>query len=88
MKQLGRFLMFIGLLAAAAALHAQETQITGQVRDASQAAIEGAKVSLTRTETGDHREATSGGEGYYSFPLLLPGHYGLKVEKDGFEFAT
>jgi hypothetical protein len=85
MKNLGRFLMFIGLLAGAGALHAQETQITGQVRDSSQAAIAGAKVSLTRTETGDHREATSGGEGYYSFPLLLPGHYGLKAEKEGFE---
>jgi Carboxypeptidase regulatory-like domain/TonB dependent receptor-like, beta-barrel len=85
MKKLGRLLIFIGLLTGVAALHAQETQVTGQVRDVSQAAIAGAKVSITRTETGDRREVTTGGEGYYTFPLLLPGHYGLKVEKEGFE---
>lgn len=28
---------------------------------------------------------TSGGEGYYSFPLLVHVHYDLKVEKTGFE---
>jgi hypothetical protein len=67
------------------AVYAQETQISGQVRDSGQAAIAGAKITLTRVETGDHREATSGGEGYYAFPLLLPGHYELKAEKEGFE---
>jgi Carboxypeptidase regulatory-like domain/TonB dependent receptor len=85
MKQLRRVLLFTALLASAGFLHAQETQITGQVRDSSQAAITGAQVTLTRVETGDHRQVTSGDAGYYSFPLLLPGHYDLKVEKDGFE---
>jgi hypothetical protein len=85
MKHMGRVLMFIVMLTGAAALHAQETQITGQVRDSSQASVAGARVTLTRAETGDHREITSGAEGYYTFPLLLPGHYSVKVEKEGFD---
>src|ERR1700691_6645505 len=85
MKQLGRVLLFMGFLASAAFLRAQDTQITGQVHASSQAAIAGAKVTLTRVETGDHRQVTTGDQGYYSFPVLLPGHYDLKVEKDGFE---
>jgi outer membrane receptor protein involved in Fe transport len=86
MKILGRGLLFIWMAAAAATtLQAQDSQVSGQIRDASQAAVAGAKVTLTRTETGDHREVTSGNEGYYSFPLLVPGHYDLKVEKAGFE---
>jgi Carboxypeptidase regulatory-like domain/TonB dependent receptor len=86
MVMLGRVLLFIWVAAiAATTLQAQDSQVSGQIRDASQAAIADAKVRLTRVETGDHREVTSGNEGYYSFPLLLPGHYDLKVEKAGFE---
>src|SRR5258708_2368722 len=89
MKQLGRFLMFLlsffGADAASTTLQAQTSQVSGQIRDTSQAAIAAATVSLTRIETGDHRAVESTSEGYYSFPLWLPGHYDLKVEKDGFE---
>jgi Carboxypeptidase regulatory-like domain len=86
MKRLGRVLLFFWVTAAAVTtLQAQNSQVSGQIRDTSQAAVSGVKVTLTRVETGDHREATSGTEGYYSFPLLVPGHYDLKVEKAGFE---
>jgi hypothetical protein len=40
--------------------------------------------SLT-PKTGDHSENISSNEGLYSFSLLFPGHYELKVEKEGFE---
>ena len=53
--------------------------------DASHAVVSGADLTLTRVETGDTRQQHSTSEGYYSFPLLLPGHYDLKVEKDGYE---
>src|SRR5208282_3381521 len=85
MKTLGRVLVLISLLAAVSALQAQDSQVSGQVRDSSKAAVPGAKVTLTRVETGDHREGISTDQGYYSFPLLLPGRYDLKVEKEGFE---
>jgi Carboxypeptidase regulatory-like domain/TonB dependent receptor len=88
MKLLGRVWLFIGLAVTATTLQAQDSQVSGQIRDASQAAVAGAKVALTHVENGDRREVTSGTEGYYSFPLLVPGHYDLTVEKAGFETET
>ncbi len=43
---------------AVAFLQAHDSQVSGQIRDACQAAIAGATVSLTRMESGDHREVT------------------------------
>jgi hypothetical protein len=89
MKMLWRAAVLVLLAASAASvLWAQDSQVSGQIRDGSQAAIGGAKITLTRVETGDRREVTSGEEGYYSFPLLVPGHYNLTVEKDGFQTET
>jgi len=39
-------------------------------------------------ESGDQRENGSNSQGLYSFPLLVPGHYTLTVEKDGFQSET
>ena len=69
-------------------LNAQTSQVSGRIQDSSKGALSDAKVTLTRTETGDHREVTSNQEGYYNFPLLLPGIYEIRVEKDGFETQT
>jgi hypothetical protein len=89
MKALGRIsFLWLIVLSENTILHAQNSQVSGQIRDTTQAAIGGAKVTLTRLETGDHRESSSTGEGYYSFPLLLPGRYDLKVEKGGFAPQT
>ena len=65
-------------------LSAQSSKISGQVLDTSGSAVGAAQMTLVRVETGDRRQAVSGAEGFYSFPLLIPGHYELTVEKDGF----
>jgi hypothetical protein len=75
---------FAILLGPSSAL-AQTSQVSGQVVDASKAAVPNAQLTLTRVESGDTRQQHSTNEGYYSFPLLLPGHYDLKVERDGYE---
>jgi hypothetical protein len=85
MRRLAGFLLFIGVATGVTALHAQSSQVSGVIRGGSKAEISGAKITLTRVETGDSREAVSTDQGYYSFPLLLPGHYDLKIEKEGFE---
>jgi hypothetical protein len=87
MKGFKRFLLFAILVlgVGAGSLRAQDSQVSGQVLDASNAAVPGAKVALTRVESGEQRQITSSSEGFYSFPLLLPGHYELRVEKDGFQ---
>ncbi len=78
-------LLLSGFAAVSLTAFAQTSQVSGQVVDASHSAVVGADLTLTRVETGDTRQQHSTGEGYYSFPLLLPGHYDLKIEKDGYE---
>jgi hypothetical protein len=78
-------ILFIVVLLSASIASAQTSQVSGQVVDASKAVVPGALLTLTRVETGDMRNEHSTDEGYYSFPLLLPGHYDLKIEKEGYE---
>jgi hypothetical protein len=79
---------FVALGAAATHGFAQTTSISGSVQDTQKAQISGAKVSITRTESGEHRETTSNDDGFFIFPVLIPGHYDLKVEKDSFGSDT
>jgi len=66
-------------------LFAQNSEVAGRVTDPSKAAVSGAEVTLVQTETGARRGAISSPEGYYTFPLLLPGTYELTVIKGGFQ---
>ena len=79
-------LLWLGV--ATATLDAQTSQVTGRIEDASKAAVSGAKVILTRTETGDRRTTVSSQEGYYNFPLLLPGVYEIQAEGAGLQTQT
>ena len=72
-----------GILSALHA-NAQTTAISGSVQDTQKAQLSGAKVTAVRVETGDHHEVLSSDEGFFAFPVLLPGHYDLKLEKEGF----
>ena len=76
------------LLITATLLRAQSSEISGRILDTSKAAVTGAVVTITRAQTGDHRGAVSSADGYYAFPLLLPGNYEVKVAKDGFQTLT
>jgi Carboxypeptidase regulatory-like domain len=73
------------VLLGAYTAHAQTSQVSGQVTDASKAAVPDAELTLTRVETGYSRQQHSTSDGYYSFPLLVAGHFDLKIEKQGFE---
>jgi hypothetical protein len=57
--------------------------ITGVVVDSSGAVVPKAKLTLTGP-TGA-QTAESAGDGAFTFPLLTPGSYGVKVEKQGFK---
>jgi len=69
-------------------LFAQTAEISGRILDASKAAISGAKVTLTRADTGFQRSTLSTGEGYYRFPLLSSGTYQITAAHDGFQTQT
>jgi len=82
-------LVRIVIITAAVALwaYAQNTggSISGQVRDASGAAVAGAKVSVIQSETGATRHTTAGGGGEYVFPNLAVGTYTITAEHTGFK---
>ena len=61
-------------------------QIVGVVTDPSGALVVGAKVALT-SDAGVRREATTGSNGRYTFPLLDPGAYQIEVTQSGFASA-
>ena len=67
--------------------HAQETRgrVQGTVTDPSHAAIPGAKVTLTNTNTGIARSTTTGATGGYIFNLVSPGTYSVSVDASGFK---
>ena len=71
----------------AAALAQGETTsaIAGQVRDATNAVVPGATVTIANPETGLKRSAKTDDAGRFNFPQLKPGTYSVKVEAQGFE---
>src|SRR6185369_1148146 len=85
-----RPLLVAGLLVSfACAMHAQTLgTVTGEVRDASGAAVAGASITVRNTETNGVRTVATNEEGVYSVPALNPGMYDVKVEKPGFKSAT
>ncbi|MEK7833854.1 MAG: carboxypeptidase-like regulatory domain-containing protein, partial [Acidobacteriota bacterium] len=59
--------------------------ISGVIADQNGAAIAGAKIVATNTQTGASREATTNQEGLYRISGLPIGAYTVKVEKQGFQ---
>lgn len=62
--------------------------IHGTVSDPTGAAVVGATVTATSAEQGFQRTANTNDQGEYVFTLLPPGHYSLKVEKQGLGVYT
>src|SRR5262245_18947885 len=82
---------FCALLALAAPLSAQVLPVgtvDGAVEDPSRAPLPGIKVTLTNLETNQSRTAETNGVGYFFFPLVNPGRYGVSAEKTGFKRGT
>ncbi len=66
-------------------LHAQfdTGQIAGYIRDASQAVITGATVTVTNLGNGEQRTITTNANGYYVIPNLQVGTYSVSAEMPG-----
>jgi hypothetical protein len=75
------------VLVLAPVMAAQQTTgvIQGTILDAGGAAVAGASITVVNDDTGFTRTLTSGETGIYAFAELTPGHYHLKVTKDGFK---
>jgi len=58
--------------------------LTGVVTDPQGAVLSGAKVTLTNPSTGEARTSTTGSDGRYTLPSIVPGNYDVRVEAKGF----
>ncbi|MBL8150677.1 MAG: TonB-dependent receptor [Blastocatellia bacterium] len=58
--------------------------LSGIVVDESGANISGASITITNIDTQINRQVMSNGDGLFTFPLLSPGKYILKVSSNGF----
>ncbi|MGA3101913.1 MAG: carboxypeptidase-like regulatory domain-containing protein [Terracidiphilus sp.] len=77
------------LIVSAAGLHAQGYgTISGTVTDPSGAVVPGARVIATEVQTGNATNTTSGKDGRFVFPTLLPSGYSLSVTAAGFELYS
>jgi hypothetical protein len=73
------------LLVCGQAFASVTASISGTVKDATGAAVVGAKVTATNTETGIVATQSTNGDGYYSFQSLPLGRYDIEVEQAGFK---
>jgi len=63
----------------------QVSQISGAVNDQSGAVIPDVQITVTQTDTGLRRTATSDSRGFYVIPELPLGPYSLEATKMGFQ---
>jgi hypothetical protein len=78
-------LVLILLFSSYAVLADVTGSISGVVRDRSQGAIAGVRITVTNTQTNFKQEATSGADGSYRFLALPAGTYQLKATSAGFQ---
>src|SRR6267142_1313822 len=78
------------LLASSPYLCAQESAVKGSLEgvvvDASGGSVPGAQVALDGPEGS--KTTVTDNQGNFSFPLLIPGRYNVKVQKQGFKAVT
>jgi hypothetical protein len=90
MVRVGHFailMLIVACLLQPEALAQGETTsaIVGEVRDATNAVVPGATVTVTNHETGLKRSAQTDHAGRFNFPQLKPRIYSVKAEAQGFD---
>ncbi len=80
------FLLF-ACLALPGSASAQRATLLGTIIDPNGAVVPGVKVTLLNLDQGLKREALTSENGYFTVPLLQPGHYLVTAQKDGFAVA-
>src|SRR5260221_6448581 len=75
--------IFAGIAPSRAAAQATGA-VAVVVTDASDAVLPGVTIEATSSDTGQVRTTATGGDGFYTIPLLNPGVYGVKAALAGF----
>jgi hypothetical protein len=79
------YVVTIAFLAIGAFAQDDRGTISGQVADASGAAIPEAKVKAIQKSTNQATEVTANKEGFYTIPYLPPSTYDVDVSAKGFK---
>src|SRR5579871_1836157 len=76
----------LGLMVAQPSANAQSVfgTLVGNVTDATGAAVVGATVKATLTQTNETRTAIANNVGEYTISTVTPGSYTIEVTKEGF----
>ncbi|HEV2912503.1 MAG TPA: carboxypeptidase-like regulatory domain-containing protein [Pyrinomonadaceae bacterium] len=85
LSRFGTLFLLLAAFALPAAAQNNKATIVGTVTDPNGALVKDAKVTVVHIGTGETREATTGDEGTYTVPNLVPGPYRVTVEAPGFE---
>jgi outer membrane receptor protein involved in Fe transport len=90
MYLLRRLIAVVAILLLPIGAMAQTTGavLSGTVTDASGATIPGVTVTATNDATGVARVVTTGADGSYRTPTLVPGRYTVSASLDGFSVVT
>jgi hypothetical protein len=83
-KALLALIVTVGLAICPAFAQTNTTGLSGTVTDAIGLKLSGAVITLMQTETGKITTLTSKAAGEYDFTQVVPGHYKVTVEHDGF----
>ncbi len=81
-------LLFLVSLSSSARAQFENGAVLGTIRDASQAVVPGAGVTLTSINTGVERNAQSDAAGNYQFLNVAPGQYQVQASSEGFKTAV
>lgn len=73
------------ILAWSASAQVNKSNLTGIVRDTTDAVIPGVTIKLTNLDTGGVRTESSSESGFYRFTLVDRGQYRLDAERSGFK---
>src|SRR5258708_28960072 len=85
LRRSGMFVACALFFAAPAAAQFDRAQLSGRIKDASAAAVPGATVTATNRQTQRPTVAVSDNTGFFTFPNLVPGHYDVSAELQGFK---
>ena len=76
--------LLLGTVSLVWAQGAGSASITGTVKDPKGLLVPDAQVVVHNADTGADRDLTTNKDGLYVAPLLQPGHYEVRVRKEGF----
>jgi hypothetical protein len=80
-----RFVLLITLVTATALAQVNTASLTGIIKDSSEAAVVGAKVTAIHKATNIQRATLTDETGNFFFPVLPVGAYEVSVEAPGFQ---